>query len=433
MEDVKNKRLLFMDCSALGYDAIRRAKELGIYTIAANFYPTETQPGKQIADEAINIDITDIDAMLKLIKGKQIDGIFVGWTDSHLPFYRELCERANFPCCGTKRHFELLSNDKRKFKELCCDYGIPSVPQFKVDINFYPEDMARLEYPVFIKPADESGGRGMAPCYNEKEFIKTFTELHDRSQSKKMLVEKLIDNAQEAFFQYTVQDGNPSLSSAFTKQKVYNEKTYVSMPILHVFPSSYISEFEKVADNPIRNMLKGIGLLNGVIVFQGFIQNGIFYFFESGLRMGGEQFYVFAERLNKINSCEMMIRFALTGKMEGYNVCTQDNPHFAKPCCNYYVPLKRGVIAVMNGVEEVRKMPEVLQLAKIFDVGKKITATSSLDIVCLRIHVMADNKELLAKALEKISRTLDIRDQDGVDMQLEPLTYDKAIRLLANS
>jgi len=149
--------------------------------------------------------------------------------------------------------------------------------------------------------------------------------------------------------------------------------------------------------------------------------------------MGGEQFYVFTERLTGINSCELMIRFALTGKMEGYNVTAQDNPYFAKPCCNYYVPLKKGTISIMDGVEEVRNMSEVLQLAQIYGVGKEITVTSSLDIVCLRIHVMADSKELLAKALEKISQILDIRDINSNDMQLEPLTYDKAFKLITNS
>ena len=433
MEDIRKKRLLFMDCSALGYDAICRAKKLGVYTIAANFYPTDTQPGKQIADEAVNIDITDIEAMLELTKSKNIDGVFVGWTDFHLPFYRELCERAGFPCCGTKRHFELLSNDKRKFKELCREYGVPTVPQFKVDISFHPEDMSQLEYPVFIKPADESGGRGVAACYDEEEFVKRFTDLYERSQSKKILVEKLVDNAHEVFFQYTIQNGISSLSSAFTKQKINNKKQYVGLPILHVFPSSHISEFKKIADKPIRNLLKGIGVMNGIVVFQGFVQKGSFYFFESGFRMGGSQFHVFTERLTGINSCEMMIRFALTGEMGGCDVTTQDNPYFAKPSCNYYVPLKRGTITVMKGVEEVRNMPEVPQLAKIFDIGKKITATSSLDIVCLRIHVMADDKELLAKTLEKISQTLDIRDHNGNDMQLESLTYEKALRLIVDS
>ena len=103
-EHLKGKTLLVMDRTSLAACAVIRAKEMGIRTVVANFYKTEDSPSKQVADVAIDIDISDTEAMLKLIKEYNIEGIFVGWTDSHLPFYARMCEAAGLPCCGGYFH-----------------------------------------------------------------------------------------------------------------------------------------------------------------------------------------------------------------------------------------------------------------------------------------------------------------------------------------
>lgn len=201
--DLKGKKLLIMDNSALGACAVKRAKELGVKTIVANFYPIEKSASKQVADETVDIDISDIDAMVELVNKKQIDGIFVGWTDSHLPFYAEICRRTGLPCCGTKEQFEILSNDKRKFKQKCLEYGVPTIPEFSIDIHFSKKDLKNIEYPVIVKPADGSGGRGVKRCNNEQELIEHYTMLYDKSKSKKIICEKYIDSPHEIFLNYT--------------------------------------------------------------------------------------------------------------------------------------------------------------------------------------------------------------------------------------
>ena len=44
------------------------------------FIRQKNSPSKQVADEAVEIDISDIEKMCALIQDKKIDGIFVGWT-----------------------------------------------------------------------------------------------------------------------------------------------------------------------------------------------------------------------------------------------------------------------------------------------------------------------------------------------------------------
>lgn len=433
MCDLKGKKLLVMDRTALAACAVKRAKELGIKTVVANFYPIEESPSKQVADVAIDIDISNIDAMVALIKEHQIDGVFVGWTDSHLPFYAQICEKAGLPCCGTKEQFDILSNDKRRFKQECMKYGVPTIPEYKLDISLRREDLDQIRYPVLVKPADESGSRGVRRCDNEQELISYYTALYQSSRSKKILCEKYIDSPNEIFIHYTVQDGYPSVSCSFMKHKAKGEGVAAASAILHMFSSPYIDLFRQTAQPACDGMIRGLGIKNAVVNFQGFIQEDKFYFYESGLRMGGEQFYVFSKALNGISSLDMMIEFALTGKMTCGDVKKQDDPKYSKSCCNYYITLKAGTIADIQGLDVVEKMPQVLQIATFKQVGDVISKTNSLDRVIYRLHVMDDTPEALARALSKISKTLRIMAREGYEMQVEELTYERALEMTSKS
>ncbi|MBR4288921.1 MAG: ATP-grasp domain-containing protein [Clostridia bacterium] len=431
--NLQGKKLIFLDGSGLAAPAVKRAKELGVHTIVANFYSPELSPAKLVADEQWDVNFSDIDKMVDLIKENHVDGIFVGWTDSHLPHYVEICEKAGLPCCGTKEQFEILSNDKRLFKKTCIEYGVPVIPEYQLDINLRREDLDRISYPVLVKPADESGSRGIRRCDSEEELTSYYAELYEHSKSKKILVEKYIDSPKEIYVHYTVQDGYCSLSSTFMKQKAVTEGGVASSAILHVFPSSYVDLYREKANPAVVKMFEGLGLKNGIVMMQGFICGDEFYFYESGLRMGGEQFYVFADPINGINALDMMIEFSVTGKMTCGNAKKQDNPKFTKTCCNYYITLKAGTITSIAGLDDVVAMPQVLQTATFKKIGTKISATNSLDRVIYRLHVMDDSPEALAKTLEIISHKLSVLDENGKEMQVEVLSYERALEMILNS
>lgn len=432
-EHLKGKTLLVMDRTSLAACAVIRAKEMGIRTVVANFYKTEDSPSKQVADVAIDIDISDTAAMVRLIQDYNVDGIFVGWTDSHLPFYAQICEAAGLPCCGTVEQFDIVSNDKRKFKEECMKYGVPTPEIYHLDIDFKREDLDKIVYPVMVKPADGSGGRGVMKCSTEAELVAYYKELYDSSASKKIVCERYMQSQNEIFIHYTVQNGYCSLSSSFLKYKVTAEKATAASCLFHMFSPKFLEDYKKNIEPKVVNMIQGLGIKYGNIMFQGFEENGQLYFHESGLRMGGEQFYVFAERLNGISSLELMIEFALTGEMTLYDAKVQDNYKFSKYCCNYYVPLKPGKICTIEGVDKINAMPQLLQSRQFKFVGDKISSTSSLDRVIFRLHVMDDTKEAFANTLCRISETLKILDENGNDMQLQKLDYKTVMGMIEDA
>lgn len=426
MYKLDGKTLLVMDNTALGASAVIRAKELGVRTIVANFYPFEKSASKQVADECVEINISDIEAMVKLIHEKKVDGVFVGWTDSHLPFYADICEKAGLPCCATKEQFGILSNDKHKFKEACLKYGVPCSEEFKLDIDFKQEDLDRIKYPVMVKPADGSGGRGIKRCNNEEEMKAHYRELYEQSASKNIICERFVESDKEIFLNYTIQDGYCSLSAAYMS---YKDETTT----LHVYPSSYIKQYQQTVEPSVKRMFEGLGLKNAVLSLQGFVENGSFCFHETGLRMGGGQSYVFTQALTGVSALDLMIEFSLTGKMTICELKKSDNPYFSQYAVNYYIKLSSGTIASIEGFEKIKDMPQMLQIRTFKKVGDTIPKTTSTDSVIYRMHVMDKTPEALAKALEYISSTLKIMSVDGENMQSNPLCYAKAFDVISNS
>ena len=141
--------------------------------------------------------------------------------------------------------------------------------------------------------------------------------------------------------------------------------------------------------------------------------------------------------MEQIKTCDVLLKGPTTtpmgGKMESANAAQLDNPKYSKSCVNYYITLKAGTITSIDGIEEVEQMPQVLQNATFKKIGDTIEQSNNLDRVIYRLHVMDDTPEKLAKTLETISHTLHILDEKGEEMQLEVLTYERALEMLLNS
>lgn len=429
----EGKKLLFLDGSGLACNAVIRAKQLGIHTIVANFYGVDRSPAKAVADEAWDVNFSDIDHMVDLIRENGVNGIFVGWTDSHLQHYAEICRRAGIPCCGTAQQFNILSNDKNLFKQECLKYGVPVMREYQLDISLKEEDLAQIKYPVMVKPADGSGSRGVKCCVDREDLTGYYKKLYAESENKNLVCEEYVESDKEIFIHYIVKDGEAHLAAAFMKQKAIDEDKKASSAILHVFPSSYIELYRKTAEASALAMIKGLGIQYGPVMFQGFIKDGRFYFYESGLRMGGEQYYVFTREMFGVSMLDLMIEFSITGKMDSANGKFLATEAFTKSCVNYYITLTPGKITAIEGLEEVEKMPQVLQIATFHKLGDEIKPTQSLDRVIYRLHVMDDTPEMLAATLEKISATLRIYSETGKEMQVEQLKYDRALDMLRKS
>ena len=422
--ELKGKSLLLMGGGAYAKDIQKYKAEKGFRIVALG--RDAGTPIARISDAFYQVDTQNVDGVVEVVKKEGVNGIFVGASEVNIDPAITVSERTGCYFYTNREQWDILAN-KATFKDYCRKYGVPVVPEFTLPENYTREDVEKLPFPVLLKPTDSSGARGMNACFNADDFEKYYQEALTWSKKKEVIIEELITEADEVFFQYTIQDGVCSLTSCFTKVFVKTENKELILPIFHMYPSKHIEVYFRDVHESVQKMFAAMDVRDGVMTLQSFYKNGRFYVFEAGFRMGGAQNYIFSEYQWGINSLECMINYALTGSMNDTPIADVDNARFRHPCCNYYVGLKPGVITKMNGVAEVEKMPGVLNVTHMCGEGTVVEDTNALERICLRIHVVGETAEKLAENLVRISKTLEILDENGNEMQLEPLEYDRCL------
>ncbi len=422
--DLYGKTLLLMGGGAYSKDIKKYKDEKGFRVVALG--RDAGTPIAKIADRFYQIDTQNVNAVVDVVKKENVAGIFVGSSEVNIGPATKVAEMTGVNFYTTWEQWEILA-DKAKFKEYCRKYDVPVVPEYSLPEQYTAEDINKLPFPVMLKPTDSSGARGMHACYSAAEFCDLYNESLEWSKKREVIIEDLITDADEVFFQYTIQDGQVSLTSCFTKVFVQTENKNLILPIFHMYPSKYIDLYYETVHDGVKNLFNALKINNGVMSLQSFCKNGKFYIFEAGFRMGGAQNYILTEYQWGVNSLNCMINYAITGRMSDTPILDIDNPRFRHPCCNYYVGLKSGVIAKMGGVAEVEAMDGVLNVTVMAHEGDRVLETNALERICLRIHVVGETPEKLANTLVDISDTLKIISDQGEDMQLEHLTYERCL------
>lgn len=416
MTNIAGKRLLVSGGILTACSIVRKAREMGVYTMVTDYL--EDSPAKRIADESFMVSTTDIDAMVKLVQNKNVDGVITGFIDSNLHNVQTICERVGLPFYATKEQLDFATN-KDKFKQVCRNFRIPVVEEYKQDNMFNPQDIDLIKYPVIVKPVDNSGARGIYKCNTKEELKENYKKALSFSKSKHVIVERYM-TGDEVVIYYTIQDGYVSLSAMCDRYTNKEQPGVAQIPTAYIYPSKYLELYQDTLDKDVKKMFKAIGLENGVLFIQSFVENNNFYFYEIGFRLNGAQEFRLVSRVNGINTLEMMINYALTGKMSGWDVKEYDNPNFGKWCCKLTPIAKPGKIGKIIGLEEVAKYPEVVDIVPVNYEGDIIQAEEmgTLRQIITRIFIIAPDKQTLSSIIDKIYATVKVISVEGDDMLL---------------
>ena len=116
---------------------------------------------------------------------------------------------------------------------------------------------------------------------------------------------------------------------------------------------------------------------------------------------------------------EMLVRFSLTGKFEGWDASVCDNAMFKNCYCSLNVLIKPDTVDKIEGLDEVLKMPEIYASTQMLYEGDVVKLPGTVQQIAFKFSLVASDKPKVLNAIDKIYETLKIFNKEGEDLKLK--------------
>lgn len=415
------KKLLILGGISHMIDVVETAKRMGIYTIVCDYSPES--PAKQIADASYDVSTIDIDALYQIAIKEQVNGVFAGFEDLNTWNALRLCQRLGLPFYASEEQL-LLTSNKRNFKQFCRSMDVPVVPEYKLenkdDINrFIPDD-----FPLIVKPVDSYGSRGITVVHNIAELSDAYDKAKSFSKTKAFIVEKFFYGAGVEFY-YTVINGVPYLSAMTDRYVIDQGYGVPPLPTATIFPAKDMDIIYDKYDDKIKNMIKQMGIKNGLLLFQAVKDADNIYIYEMAFRLTGEKHYQIVEREIGTDLLKFMIKLSLGEDVSDTQLPLYNKSCLPKPACNLAVLVGKGRIDSITGLCEILSCPEIIDYIQTLYNGDFVDKIGNYGQIVFRFNMIADTQQKLIEILEKIEEKIKVYSFDGKDMVVSHFLSDE--------
>lgn len=388
------KRLLVLAAGILQVPVIKRAREMGIYVIAADGDPNAC--GLMYADKAIVANITSEDEMLRVAREEKIDGVIHPCSEVTMNVMGRINDELGLS--GISREQAIRATNKHLMREAFEQYGAPS-PKSRcfTDVEVaWGSFCTEFTGACILKPSRNSGSRGIAKIEEDidgAEFQKLFETAKGESRDKQVMLEQFIEGP-EFSIEIIVWNGKVNVLTV-TDKKTTEAPHFVELG--HNQPSCYPAEtVEKIKAAAVAGV-KALGVNNCACHAEVKVQNGDPYIMEIGARMGGD---FISTILTPLSTGVDMIAAAVNCAL-GIEPCLQPTSKQQGVCIRYFCPEPGALKSITN--TEVLNDPRVYEWEIYHKAGDVIPeVTSSL---CRSGHVIV-TEETPQKAIELAERMI---------------------------
>lgn len=428
MKEFEGKKLLILGANPETIPLVEIANSMGVKTLVTSNRPDDA--AKKYAWKACEVDGMDVPGLIALANEEKVDGVLVGVADILVPVYCKVCAALNLPCYATQEIVNVFSY-KDVFKATCERYGVHGIPEFYLDETLNPADIAKIKFPVMVKPVDGYSGLGCTVCFEVSELKNAVDKALEFSKNKRFIVEKYMQ-CEDMGMYYTFKDGYCSASCIYDRYTTDEQPGLARVCLGGTYPSKHLDEYFARMHNGAVRLFKEIGIKNGVLMLSGFYENGEFYVYDTGFRLQGEAPHLLMKAVHGFDQREMLIRFALTGSEGNINLETDDDTNFrGKWAATVWFLLKEGKITKIEGLDKLsddsRVVANVQRLYEGDYVASEWVGTEKQ--VLTRLYLVCDTKEKLAECIKEYQANVKVFDEDGNNMVLSGFDADKALEL----
>lgn len=275
---------MFLGAGLMQIPPIVYAKEQGHYVITADYLPSN--PGHRFADEYVNLNITESDAVLQEAEDLNIDGIVAYASDIAAPTAAYVAEQLGIP--GNPYESVRTLTHKGLFRRFLSDNGFncPRASSFESFESAYQYAQS-LELPVFVKPVDSAGSKGVTRVDDLSLFKAAYEHALEFARCGQVIVEEEIVRSgyQVAGDGFAV-DGE--LCFRCFANEHFDKLVNGLVPIGESFPAIHDPVALAAAHRETQRLIDLLGMRGGAFNFDFvFTEKGELYFLELGPRNGG--------------------------------------------------------------------------------------------------------------------------------------------------
>lgn len=267
---------------------IKAAHEQGYYVITADYIPDNI--AHKFSDEYVNVSIIDKEAVLRVAREKQIDGIMSFGVDPGVVSASYVQNQMGLPSFGPFESVEILQN-KDKFRAFLTEHGF-NVPKAKgyTKAEEALADVAIWEYPIIVKPTDAAGSKGVTRVDDPSQLKAAVEYAFDKSISGHIIIEDFIEKQGSSSDTDSFSEDGKLKFVSFCAQRFDLNATNPYTPAAYSWPSTFTAEQEAYLTSEIQRLITLLGLKTVVYNIETRIgTNGKPYIMELTPRGGGNR------------------------------------------------------------------------------------------------------------------------------------------------
>lgn len=324
----KQKKLMLLGGIRYLLPVIKAAHEQGYYVITADYLPDNN--AHKYSDEYVNVSIIDKEAVLKIAKEKEIDGIMSFGVDPGVVTASYVQNQMNLPSFGPYKSVEILQN-KDKFRKFLLENGF-NVPKAKgfSSVEEALADLSWYEFPVIVKPTDSAGSKGVTRVDKIDELQSAIEYAFKHSIKGNIIVEEFIEKKGCSSDSDSFSLNGELKVVTFSAQRFDDKALNPYTPAAYSWPSTFTEDEEIYLTSEIQRLLTLLQMKTSIYNIETRIgTNGKPYIMEVSPRGGGNRLAEVIRYATGVDMITACVRAAVGDEIEEIQT-SSCNGHWAE-------------------------------------------------------------------------------------------------------